>query len=71
LQSVLRRQRVVIKGIKTVWLAKQDNDERGDDALGVRVKFSVSMLRLCRFAERDEFLNALNAANPVIVVKFD
>jgi hypothetical protein len=71
LQSVLRRQRVLIRDIKTVLLAKQDDHERGDDALGIRVKFSGSKLRLCCFAERDEFLKALKAANPVIVVKFD
>jgi hypothetical protein len=71
LQSVLRRQRAAIRDIKTVLLTKQDDDERGDDALGIRVKFSGSKLRLCRFAERDEFMKALKAANPVIVVKFD
>jgi hypothetical protein len=69
LQSVVRRRRTAIKDIKTVVLAKQENDDRGDDALGIRIKFSGSKLRLCRFTEREEFLKALKVANPAIVVE--
>jgi hypothetical protein len=71
LQSAVRRRRTAIKDIKIVVLAKQDNHERGDDALGIRTKFSGSKLRLCRFAEREEFLKALKVSNPAIVVETD
>ena len=69
LQSVVRGQRTAIKDIATVVLVKQENDDRGDDALGIRIKFSSSKLKLCCFAERGEFLNALKVANPAIVVE--
>ena len=71
LQSLVRRQRTAIKNIETVVLAKQENDDCGDDGLGIRIKFSGNKLRLCRFAEREEFLNALRVANPTIVVETD
>lgn len=71
LHSVLRRRHAAIKDLKTVSLTKQDIYERGDDMLGIRVKFSGSMLRLCRFAEREEFLKALKVANPAVVVEFE
>ncbi len=71
LQSVIRRRRAAINEIKTVLLSKQDNDGRDDDVLGIRVKFSGGMLRLCRFTEREEFLKALKVANPATVVKFE
>lgn len=71
LQSLARRRRTAIKDIETVVLAKQENNERGDDELGIRIKFSGSKLRLCRFTEREEFLKALKVANPAIVVETD
>jgi hypothetical protein len=71
LQSLIRRQRRAIMNVEAVVLARQENDDRGDDAMGIRIKFSGSKLRLCRFAEREEFLNALKIANPTIVVETD
>jgi len=69
LQSAIRDRRVVIKNIKTVVLAQQENGESCGDALGIRIKFSGSKLKLCRFAEREDFLKALKAANPSISVE--
>ena len=50
-------------------LAQQENGERGDDAPDIRTKFSGGKLKLPRFAEREEFLKALKAAHPAIVVE--
>jgi hypothetical protein len=69
LQSAVRDRRVVIKDIKTVVLAQQENGENGGDALGIRIKFSGGKLKLYRFAEREELLKALKAANPTILVE--
>jgi hypothetical protein len=51
--------------------AKQENDELGGGAMGIRIKFSGGKLKLCRFVERDEFLNAFKAASPAIGVETD
>ncbi len=69
LRSVVRDRRIAIKDIKTVVLVKRENDERGDDALGIRIKFSDGKLNLCHFSEREEFLKALEAAHPAIVIE--
>ena len=69
LQSVVRRRHKAIKDIKTVVLAQQKNDERGDDTLGIRIKFSGSKLKLPFFAEREEFLKTLKAVHPAIVIE--
>ena len=52
-------------------LGGQDNAARGEDAVGIRIKFSGNKLRLCRYAEREECLNALKIANPAIIVETD
>jgi len=69
LQSLARRRHVVINDIRKVVLAKQNDGESNDDALGIQTKFSNGKLKLCRFAEREKFMNALKAANPTIVVE--
>jgi hypothetical protein len=69
LQSAVRDRRIVIKDIKTVVFAQQENDESGGDALGIRIKFSSGKLKLYRFAEPVEFLKALKAANPSILME--
>ena len=71
LQSLGRRQRIAIKSIETIILRKVEADDRGDDALGIRVKFSRGKLRLCGFGEREEFLKVLKITNPTIIVETD
>lgn len=69
LQSVAHDQFIAIKDIRTVVLVQQKNDEDSNNALGIRTKFWGGKLKLPLFVEREEFLNALKAANPAIVVE--
>lgn len=69
LRSVVRARRVAIEDIKAVVLARQQNAEESADAPDICIKLSRGKLKLCRFAEREEFLKALKAANPAIVVE--
>ena len=50
-------------------LVRQKNGEDSDNVLGIRTKLSGGKLKLPLFAEREEFLNALKAAHPAIVVE--
>ena len=68
LQSVVHDRLIAIKDIRAVVL-QQKNDENSSNALGIRTKFLRGKLKLPLFVEREEFLNALKAANPAIVVE--
>ncbi|MEQ1521065.1 MAG: hypothetical protein ABL936_07320 [Aestuariivirga sp.] len=63
LRSVVRDQRIAIEDIRTIALEQQKNGEPS-----IRTKFSVGQMKLPHFAEREEFLKALNTAHPAIVV---
>ena len=69
LQSVVHDQFIAIKDIRTVVLVQQKNEEDSSDALGNRTKFWGGKLKLPLFVEREEFLIALKAANPTIVIE--
>ena len=69
LQSLVRDQYTVVKAITTVVLAQKENGEECCDALCIRTKFSNGKLKLPRFAEREEFLKALKAVHPAIVIE--
>jgi hypothetical protein len=69
LRSVVRARCVAIEDIKAIVLARQQNAEESADATDICIKLSRGKLKLYRFAERKEFLKALKAANPAIVVE--
>jgi hypothetical protein len=69
LRSVVRVRRIDIEDIEAVIIARQPNGEDRSDAPDIRTKFSRGKLKLSRFAEREEFLKALKAVHPAIVVE--
>jgi hypothetical protein len=69
LRSVVRARRIAIEDIKAVVLARQQNGEESADAPDICTKLSRGKLRLPRFAEREEFLKALKAVHPMIVIE--
>lgn len=69
LRGVALDRYTALEDIKTIVLAKQENGERGDDAPVICIKLSRGKLKLLRFAEREEFLKALKAVHPAIVVE--
>lgn len=69
LRSVVRARRIAIEDIKAVILARQQNGEEGADAPDICTKLSRGKLKLPRFAEREEFLKALKAVHPAIVIE--
>ena len=69
LRSVARARRIAIEDIKAVILARQQNGEEGTDAPDICTKLSRGKLKLPRFAEREEFLKALKAVHPAIVIE--
>lgn len=68
LRSVVRARRIAIEDIKAVTIARQPNGEESTDASDIRTEFSRGELKVSRFAEREEFLKALKAFHPAIVV---
>lgn len=68
LRSLVRDQRVTIKDIRTIVLTQKEDGEDDGDGPSFWTKFSGGKLMLLPFAEREEFLNALKAANPAIFI---
>ena len=71
LRSMVRARRIAIEDIKAVVLARQQNGEESADAPDICTKLSRGKLKLSRFAAREEFLNALKAVHPALVVETD
>ena len=69
MRSVVRAQRIAIEDIRAVILARLQNGEEGADAPDICTKLSRGKLKLPRFAEREEFLKALKAVHPAIVIE--
>ncbi len=69
LRSVARDQRIAIEDITTIVLELQQNCEESTDVLVIRTKLTDGKLKLPRFAEREEFLEALKAAHPAIAIE--
>lgn len=69
LRSVVRARRIATEDIHAVVLARQQNGEESADAQDICTKLSCGKLKLSRFAEREEFLKALKAVHPAIVVE--
>ena len=69
LRSVVRARRIAIEDIKAVVLARLQNGEESADTPDLCIKLSRGKLKLPRFAEGEEFLKALKAVHPAIVVE--